>query len=82
MHIPPQLVCAKVQSLSKSRLLDPKPDKHLNMRHDNEAKERRHLQRQKNGCLPDAHEEDEILNKNKKFPETKEKHKEVLNLWL
>ena len=47
------------------------------------ARERRRLQRQKNGYIPGAHgEEDRIRNKDKKLQKTKQIHQETLNLWL
>ncbi|KAJ5415013.1 hypothetical protein N7509_000111 [Penicillium cosmopolitanum] len=52
-------------------------------RRDNAAKERRRLQRQKNSYLPGAFKgQDEVRNKDKKLPGTRELHKEALDLWL
>jgi hypothetical protein len=48
---------------------------------EHEAKEKRRLQLQKNGYLTGPHEEDEVLNNDKKLSETKEKHKEALDLY-
>ena len=87
LYTPYQLVYA---ILLKSWLTDPGSDSHLNMdrqaapsRRDDTARQRRFLQRQKNGYLPGAHrKEDAVRNKDKKIPETKSKQREALNLWL
>ncbi|KAJ5267504.1 hypothetical protein N7478_010312 [Penicillium angulare] len=48
-----------------------------------QPKERRRLQRQKNGYLPGVFKgQDEVRNKDKKLPGTRELHKEALDLWL
>ncbi|KAJ6068018.1 uncharacterized protein N7446_005055 [Penicillium canescens] len=53
------------------------------VRRDEIIKERRRLLREKNGYVPGAHrEEDSIRNKDKKLDETKQIHKETLDLWL
>lgn len=50
---------------------------------DDQAKERRRLQRQKNGYLPGAFREaDLVRNKDKKIPETKALHRKTLDLWF
>lgn len=47
------------------------------------AKERRRLQREKNGYAPGTHkEEDSIREKDKRLPKTNELHRETMNLWL
>ena len=47
------------------------------------AKERRRLQREKNGYAPRAHkEEDSIREKDKRLPKTNELHRQTMNLWL
>jgi hypothetical protein len=46
------------------------------------AKERRRLQREKNGYVPGAHrEEDAIREKDKRLPKTNKLHQETMNLW-
>lgn len=53
------------------------------VRLDDQAKERRHLRRQMNGYVPEAHkEEDAVRNKDKKLPKNKELHQKTLDLWL
>ncbi|KAJ5839490.1 uncharacterized protein N7525_004678 [Penicillium rubens] len=47
------------------------------------AKERRRLQREKNGYAPGVHrEEDSIREKDKRLPKTNKLHQETMNLWL
>ncbi|KAJ5971697.1 uncharacterized protein N7479_001615 [Penicillium vulpinum] len=47
------------------------------------AKERRRLQREKNGYTPGTYkEEDSIREKDKRLPKTNELHRETMNLWL
>ncbi|KAJ5706325.1 hypothetical protein N7536_002014 [Penicillium majusculum] len=47
------------------------------------AKERRRLQREKNGYAPGTHkEEDSIREKDKRLPKTNELYRETMNLWL
>ena len=52
-------------------------------RRDEIAKERRRLQRERNGYVPGAHrQEDSIREKDKRLPKTNRLHQKDMNLWL